>query len=338
MSYLAVKSEEFGVEKQRAEYLIGSLPQIREEKLVLEKQYNEIIRLDITDPKTAVRAREVRLLIRDNRTKGIMPWHKTTKEVPLREGQLIDALKNKEVAENERMESALEEIEKYAQIQEENRQKELSSKRLLELSEYMEFVPSGLNFGTMEENAFAKVLNGAKLQLDEKIRIEKELEAARIIKEEEEKRLREEQRLENERLKAEAEKREKEIEAERKVIEQKIAKERAKAKAEADRIEAENKKKLKAEQEARAKLEAELQAKKDAEIKTENERKQAELKAKAEAEKLAKAPIKDKLNVWVDGFKIDLPDSELLNNDITLNIKIKFEAFKSWAKSQIEKI
>ena len=80
---------------------------------------------------------------------------------------------------------------------------------------------------------------------------------------------------------------------------------------------------------------AELQAKKDAEIKVENERKQVELKAKAEAEKNAKAPIKKQLSIWVDSFSI----SEInIENDKKALIKEKFEAFKKWAKNEIESI
>ena len=80
---------------------------------------------------------------------------------------------------------------------------------------------------------------------------------------------------------------------------------------------------------------AELQAKKDAEIKVENERKQVGLKAKAEAEKNAKAPIKKQLSIWVDSFSI----SEInIENDKKALIKEKFEAFKKWAKNEIESI
>jgi len=152
---------------------------------------------------------------------------------------------------------------------------------------------------------------------------------------EEDEKVKEEQRLENERLKAEAEKREKEIEAERKANEQKLADERAKAKVEADRIEAENKAKLKAEQEAREKIEAELKAKKEAEIKAENERKQAELKAKVEAERLAKLPLKNKLTEWVDSFELPQFSQE---NETANEIESKFISFKNWAKKTVENI
>lgn len=213
-------------------------------------------------------------------------------------------------------------------------QKELrTQKRINEVSKYAEI--NRIEFEAMSDESFDSFLNGLKSTYEAKIEAERKAEEERIAKEKADAEAREQQRLENERLKAEAEKREKEIEAERKANEQKLAEERAKAKAEADRIEAENKAKLKAEQEAKAKLEAELQAKKDAEIKAENERKQAELKAKAEAEKNAKAPIKKQLSIWVDGFSI----AEInIDNEKKALIKEKFEAFKKWAKNEIESI
>lgn len=213
-------------------------------------------------------------------------------------------------------------------------QKELrTQKRINEVSKYAEI--NRIEFEAMSDESFDSFLSGLKSTYEAKIETERKAEAERIAKEKADAEAREQQRLENERLKAEAEKREKEIEAERKANEQKLLEERAKAKAEADRIETENKAKLKAEQEAKAKLEAELQAKKDAEIKAENERKQAELKAKAEAEKREKAPIKKQLAIWVDGFSI----SEInVENEKKVLIKEKFEAFKKWAKNEIESI
>lgn len=213
-------------------------------------------------------------------------------------------------------------------------QKELrTQKRINEVSKYAEI--NRIEFEAMSDESFDSFLSGLKSTFESKIEAERKAEEERIAKEKADAEAREQQRLENERLKAEAEKREKEIEVERKANEQKLEEERAKSKAEADRIEAENKAKLKAEQEAKAKLEAELQAKKDAEIKSENECKQAELKAKIEAEKNAKAPIKKQLSIWVDGFSI--AEINVENEKKTL-IKEKFDAFKKWAKKEIESI
>ena len=213
-------------------------------------------------------------------------------------------------------------------------QKELrTQKRINEVSNYSEI--NRIEFEAMSDESFNSFLNGLKSTYEAKIEAERKAEEDRIAKEKADAEAREQQRLENERLKAEAEKREQEIEAERKANEQKLAEERSKAKAEADRVEAENKAKLKAEQDAKAKLEAELEAKKDVEIKAENERKQAESKAKEEADKNAKAPIKKQLSIWVDGFSI----SEInVENEKKALIKEKFEAFKKWAKSEIDSI
>ena len=84
-----------------------------------------------------------------------------------------------------------------------------------------------------------------------------------------------------------------------------------------------------------AKLQAELEAKRQAELKAENERKEAERLAKLEAERLAKAPIKEKLNNWVNSFDIQ---GAPVSNEVTNEIEAKFTAFKKWAINQIEKI
>lgn len=244
------------------------------------------------------------------------------------------------------------EIEENARWKEETKerfeaeQKELVvQKRIVEVSKYAEI--NRIEFEAMSDESFNSFLNGLKATYEAKIEAERKAEEERIAKEKAEAEAREKQRLENEKLKSEAEKREKEITAERKANEEKLAQERAKAEAErkelelkakkereeAEKIEAESKAKLKAEQEAKAKIEAELQAKKDAEIKSENERKQAELKAIEEYEINAKAPIKKQLNQWVDSFSLPKPISE---NDTTTEIEIKFEAFRSWAKKIVE--
>lgn len=213
-------------------------------------------------------------------------------------------------------------------------QKELiTQKRINDVSKYAEI--NRIEFENMSDESFKSFLNGLKSTYEAKIEAERKAEEARIAKEKADEEERNKQRLENERLKAEAEKREKEIERERKANKKKLAEERAKAKAEAERIQAENNAKIKAEQEAKAKIEAELRAKKDAEEKAEYERKQAELKAKAEAEKLAQAPIKKQLTLWVDGFTI--PELNVKNEKKDLIIE-KFASFKKWAQNEINNI
>lgn len=124
-------------------------------------------------------------------------------------------------------------------------------------------------------------------------------------------------------------------------FEQRIAEEKSEAErvekerlAELERkkaIEAENAK-LKAEAESR---EAELQAKKEAEIKAENDR-IAKIEAEEKVKKeLAKAPIKEQLNAWVDSFVLP---ADLIDNELSRDIIKKFNAYKTWSKSEIEKL
>lgn len=205
-------------------------------------------------------------------------------------------------------EDKLKEIEDYFETQEKLRLETLQKERVELLSKYVDDAQER-RLSDMDEDVWNAYLSTKKKEHEDRV---------------------------------EAEKREKEIEAERKKQAEIIAKQKAEsdrlAKIEADKqykIQAELDAKLKKEQEAKAKLEAELQAKKDAEIKAENDRKQAELKAKSEVEKLAKAPIKHQLNQWVSSFEIPLFTIE---NDKASEIVSKFEAFKSWAKKEIESI
>jgi hypothetical protein len=231
-------------------------------------------------------------------------------------------------------------------------QKELRTQnRILQVAYYAEI--NRVEFENMSDDSFASFLGGLKATQESKIAEAKRIEEERIAREKADVEAREQQRLENERLKAEAEAREKAIAEERKENERKAAIEREKQRIESERLAAENaaklnsereareksereaQGKLKAEQEAKAKLEAELIAKKEAEINSENERKEAELKAQKEAAQLAKAPIKKQLKVWVDNFQLPNNNSEHYK---AKEIIAKFEAFKNWAKKEIESI
>jgi colicin import membrane protein len=326
-----VNPSEYGIEEKKANELIGNLPQLQSERDVLENQYNEVIKMDIESVETSKIARELRLKIRDNRTKGIAIWHKTTKEVFLRAGQYVDAVKNREVAINERMEENLEEIEKHFEIQEQKRRDALRESRVSELSIYSEFVPFGIDLGAMNDEEYQKVFNGAKLQFDAKIEAEKKAEQERIELERIEAERIEAQRVENERLKKEAEQRELELKAEREKAEAE-RKRLAEIQAKKDAEQAE---KLRLERQEKEKAERELQEEKERQAQLEKQRLDAELQAKKEAEKLAKAPIKKQLTFWVDAFSIT---SKPIDNEVAKEIEEKFNAFKSWAVKQIENL
>lgn len=354
---LVINPIEYGIEKSKANELIGNLPQIQAERAILEDQYSEVITLDIKDPATAKRARDLRLLIRDNRTKGINIWHSTTKEFFLKGGQFVDAIKRKEIAVNERMEANLETIEKHFENLEKERKDKLNADRVSQLEPYNAFVPMGLNFGDISEEEFAKILNGARLQYEQEQAEEAKAEAER-------KRIEESRKLHNERkdllipvwqflddntihfgelsreefesIKLAATSKQTAHELEQEKIRKendRLAKEKEESDKKAAKERAEQDKKLQAEKDAKAKLEAELQAKKDAEAKAEKERIAEEEKQKKEAAKLAKAPIKKQLNAWVNSFEIP---TTAIENDKTELIQAKFEAFKRWSLAEIE--
>lgn len=293
-----VNPTEYGIEKPKAIEILGNLPQLKTERFKLEQEYNDVLTLDIEDKKTAKVARELRLKIRDNRTKGIDKWHKDAKDLFLRGGQFVDAIKRVESEVNISMESKLEQIEKYAEVQEAKRKELLRVERVAQLEVFKDFVPMGLNFGEMAEDEFQKIQNGAKLQHEAKVKADAEeaerkrieAEKSELARIEEKKRI-QAQEEENNRLREEAEKKEQELAEER-------------AKAEQERLKAEEL--LKANQ----------------------------LKVK-EAEKLAKAPIKKQMTAWINTFEIPQTSIE---NDKVKSIQEKFEAFKAWALKEADSI
>lgn len=333
------KPELFGIDQEKAQGMVSGLSTTIAEREVLKNAYVDVIKLDITTENLPI-FKELRLKIRDNRTKGIEKWHEKNKAFYLNGGRFVDSIKNKEVLVNQEMEDKLMQAEKFFENQEKERVLKLQSERILLVQPYLDSV-IGLDLTIMDNYMFDDFLNGSKARFEAKIKAEKEeserLENERIEREKEI----ELQRIENEKLKAEAEEREKEIETDRKRQAEILAKAEAKQKAiqdEADKKAREEKNKqdaiLKAEQEARAKIEAELQAKKDSEIKAIAENNARILAGQKEAEKLAKAPIKKQMNVWVDSFSYANP----LENETSKDIIAKFEAFKKWAKLEIEKL
>ncbi|MFA5355773.1 MAG: hypothetical protein WC302_03560 [Candidatus Paceibacterota bacterium] len=289
-----INASDYGLDETRANELIKNLPQIITERDAFVSQFDEVIRLDIEDPVTSIKARDLRLKIRDNRTKGIEVWHKTTKDYFLKGGQFVDAIKRKEIAVNERMEDDLDKIEKYQENREKELKEQLKNDRAALISPYVEDVNTFM-LGEMTEDAFNKLLAGAKLQYDMRVEAEKKAEEERIAKEKADAAERERVRLENERLIKEAEEREKQIAAEREAAKKEQEKKDALLKKEREKADVERKAledKAKKEREEREKLEAEIKAKEDAKKKAD----EAEKRRIAAEEKKAKlAPDKTKL-------------------------------------------
>lgn len=227
-----IDPKQFGLEESKAQKMREGLNPILAEREILAAQYAEVVTMELNDA-TLKLARELRLKIRDNRTKGIEAWHKVNKEFYLRGGQFVDAIKKAEVFENERMESNLMEIEKHFENLEKKRLEDLHNERLEKVRPYVDDV-TGLDFRTMPEDVFEPYLASKIKAHNDRIEAER-LEAERI---------------ESERL----------AEIER---QKQLAIEVEKARIENEKLQAQ----LKKEREAKAKAEAELKAKQEAELK-----------------------------------------------------------------------
>ena len=333
---LPVLASEFGIEEAKALTVYQSFTQKVTERDLLLLSYSELVNQEITES-LAKQASDLRKRLVKART-GIADVHKVEKAFYLASGKYIDAVKNKLTLPIEQAEEKLVELENYFINLEKERIAKLKEERIAECTEYAEFIPFGVDLGIISHGDYIKLLNGAKMQFDAKVKAEieaKELadkeEAQRIEKERIEKeriaKEQEAQRLENARLKAEAEAREKQIEAERKQQAEILAKQKAESDA-----------RLKAEADIKARLEAELKAKKDAEIKAENDRLEAEKQAKLQAEKDAKAPVKEQLKAWVKSFEAPQRPKSIEKETFSNSILLKFELFKNWANTEIDKI
>ena len=314
--------QDFGLEVEKVATIEQAfLPKIIERDAIAVI-YEQLITSELT-PELCKKAKEVRLQLVKVRT-GIAQTHKTEKAFSLAYGRFVDAAKNKYTLPVEQMEEKLEEIENYFVNIEKARIAELDKNRKSEALQFTEYPAS--NLGSMSDDVYSAYITGLKVAHEAKIEAERKeaerLETERLAAIEAEKVRQAEieaQRVENERLKKEAAELEALIEKERKEAAEKQAAIELKAKQEREAIE----------RELKAKQEAELKAKQEAEAKA-----LAEQKA---AEKAAKAPIKNRLTAWVDEMQITAPQG-LESNEKAIEIISKFNAYKSWAKSEIEKI
>lgn len=182
-----VNPQEYGLDEQKATELTANLPQIKQEREALVPLYDEILKLDIEAPETAKKAKEIRLKIRDNRTKGIEVWHKNAKDYFLKGGQFVDAIKRQEVAINQRMEENLEAIEKHFENLEKARIAALNETRKAALSLFVESVEN-LDLGNMADDVWEAYYTTKANAYHERIAAEKAAEEKRIAQEAEEKR------------------------------------------------------------------------------------------------------------------------------------------------------
>jgi colicin import membrane protein len=324
---------EFGLEPVKAQEMVSGLSVVIAEREVLKNAYLDVIDLEINEETLPV-FKELRLKIVKNRTQGIEKWHKTNKAFYLAGGRFVDAIKNKEIAENEQMESKLLEAEKYFENLEKEAKSKLNTERLERIAYYVDDT-TGLDFSEMNDYDFDDYVLGKKTRFENEAK-EREAEALRIENErlveiEKQKAI----QAENERLKKEAEAKEDEMQKER--AEAKAKQEAIELKAKQEREKAEAERKIEADKQAKiqAKKDAEIKRLNDEKTKAENER-LAKIEAeRLEAEQLAKAGVNEQLKQWIDSFNIEMPN-HLKNNVLANEILSKFLSFKSWSNNQIK--
>lgn len=339
-----IDPKEYGLEEVKATEMTSGLNSIIEERTALESIFNDVILKEL-NADTLKEARELRLKIQKNRTQGIDVWHKTNKEFYLAGGRFVDAVKNREIAINSRLESKLGEIENHFKALEEQRLNNLYTERVALLEPYGE-VNKFVDLKQMDDTTFNNFLSDTKLAFETRKENERKAEEQRIADEKnaEEERLKKEQeeKAEQERIKAENEKLRLENEAKEKQLE----KER-RAQAEKDRL-------AKIESDRLAKIQADKDAELDLvkkELEAEKQRKEKELedeKARIEAEeseKLAKdkaallAPDKEKINalfIAIRDFSFPEVKTEEANkivSDVKESFEFLLKAIKEQAKT-----
>lgn len=188
-------------------------------------------------------ARRLRIQLVKVRT-GAESKKKERKESILLLGKLEDHATGVVVTASKLMEERLDKVEKYVERLAEDARQKIKSERLLLLNPF-NVDAKYIHLESMSDSDFEKLLSDSEILHNAKIEAEKKKETERIAFEKQEEIKREEQRLENERLKAEmqreceeASKREAELRAENERQSKLIADQ--KAKEEQDRRKAEN--------------------------------------------------------------------------------------------------
>lgn len=321
---IKIDPKEFGLTDVTAKQIRQQFEPMLHKMEELENEFNEVVNLPIADDLTSKKAKELRLKYVKVRT-GTAEIHKQQKAFYWNGGKFVDGWKNAQIFASEGKEKKLEEIERYKENIEKEKIAKLNEERSNMILPYINPFLSDdtIQYGTMQADVWDAYYNAKVKAFNDRIEAEKKAETDRIEREKAEVEERARIKAENEKLKKEAEEKEKQLTAERKKREAEAMKLKAKADAEKKAYEL----KIKKETDAKNKLLAEAKAKADAERKEQEDI----LKEKLKLEKLS---INKRLTVWIDGFV--LPETSV-NNETTKLIIEKFESFKKWAKTEIQK-
>ena len=295
--------KESGVEQQTAKMLQESFSPFFDEAGKVIEESKLIIVTDVSQKDDMAKAREMRLILKNARVSADKK-RKELKEDSMRYGKAVQGIYNVLDFLIVPAEKYLEEQEKFEERIEEQKLQKLIDDRHMEIEPYLEFIPGGIDMGSITEDDYQKLLSGAKFQMTAKKEAEAKIEDARIEKEKAAEIERAKIKEENERLKKEAEAREKAQAKEREENEKALKAEReAREKAEAEKKAIEEKQRKEKEDAARKALEEKRIAdkkiadEKAAESKRISEQKELERKA-------ANAPDKEKIIAFVTSLSL----------------------------------
>lgn len=176
---VVINPADFGVAVDKAAVIESSFLELSIERNSLRDEYAQVMKQGKTLT-SCKQAKELSKRVGKNRTRT-MATYKVEKEVYLRGGQFIDALRNRDVKINTNMEEKLDEFAEYFEKIEADRLIQLAIDRDLELRKYTEVVPAAL--GTMMDDVYDFYLTSAKKAFEDKAELERLAEIARVIEE-----------------------------------------------------------------------------------------------------------------------------------------------------------
>jgi hypothetical protein len=303
-------AESSPLEKTKSQVIMDNFKSFFEEINQWELKAKSIKITDVSQVAEMQQAREIRLHLKDIRVNA-EKVKKKLKENILQEGRFIDGAYNLIAGTIKPLEDDLLKKEKYVEKLEEERLNKIQSERAEKLSKF-EVDPSFYDLRSMPDNLFSQLLADSEKNYNIKKEAEEKAEKDRLEQEKREAEEKEKLRLENERLKKEAEEREK-----------KQAKERAKQ----EKLEAERLKRLRIQKEE---LEAQQRA-----IAAEKAEKERIEKEEAEKKRQASlAPDKDKLLSFA--ITIDTLELPMLNDvkaiELLSNVKEKLTGVSNYIR------
>ena len=167
------------IEKTKADYIKEKFQDFTQSIEEWSEKANAIVVTDETQKEVMLEAREGRLLLKAKRIE-VEKVRKSLKEQSLNEGRLIDSVAKYLTGLIEPAEKHLELQEKFVEIQEQNKRIKVKAERTILLQPYLEVIdPNSIQLDLITEEAFATILNGAKVSLEnkkaEELRIEEEI-------------------------------------------------------------------------------------------------------------------------------------------------------------------